>query len=60
MQDQLVAVLSFLNMKIMNQPRLTIPNAGSQTNEEGMLVLAQSLPFLEKQADAFLMFVKEG
>jgi len=59
MQDELVSVLSFMNMKIMNQPRLTIPNAASQTDGDGMLVLTQSLPFLEKQAEAFLEFVKD-
>ena len=59
MQDDLVAVLSFLNMRIMNQPRLTIPNVGNQTDKDGMLLLTHSLPFLEKQAEAFLKFVKE-
>ena len=59
MQDHLVAVLSFLDMKIMNVPRLTIPNAGSQTDKDGMLVLTQSLPYLEKQAEAFLRFIEE-
>ena len=28
-QDHLVTLLSFLNMEIMNSPRLTIPNAGA-------------------------------
>ena len=58
MQDDLVAVLSFLNMRIMNQPRLTIPNVGNQTDKDGMLVLTHSLPFLEKQAEAFIKFIE--
>jgi len=59
MQDDLVAVLSFLNMRIMNQPRLTIPNVGNQTDKDGMLALTHSLPFLEKQAEAFLKFIED-
>ena len=59
MQDDLVAVLSFLNMRIMNQPRLTIPNVGNQTDKDGMLVLTHSLPFLEKQAEAFIKFIED-
>ena len=59
MQDDLVAILSFLNVKIMNVPRLTIPNAGAQTNKDGMLELTQSLPYLEKQTEAFLRYIEE-
>lgn len=59
MQDDLVAVLSFLNMNIMNLPRLTIPNAGDQTDADGNLVLTKSLPYLERQAEAFLKFIGE-
>jgi len=57
MQDDLAATLSFLNTKIMNVPRLTIPNAGTQTNKEGMLELTQSLSYLEKQTEAFMRFI---
>ncbi len=32
-QDHLVTLISLLNMKVMNAPRLTIPNAQSQTDE---------------------------
>jgi chromate reductase len=56
-QDHLVTLLSFLNMKIMNVPRLTIPNAQQQLNGEGRLELTVSAPYLEKQADAFLAFI---
>ena len=49
-QDHLVTLISFLNMKVMNQPRLTIPNAMQQTDPNGKLLLTFSAPFLEKQA----------
>ena len=58
-QDHLVALISLLNMKIMNQPRLTIPNAGQQTDQNGRLVLTVSAPFLEKQAQAFIRFIQD-
>ncbi|MBM7868572.1 chromate reductase [Clostridium pascui] len=57
-QDHLVTLLSLLNMNIMNVPRLTIPNAMQQVNENGKLELTTSLTFLEKQADAFINFIK--
>ena len=57
MQDHLVTLISLLNMKVMNQPRLTIPNATEQVDSEGRLTLTESAPFLEKQAQAFLRFI---
>lgn len=57
-QDHLVTLLSLLNMNIMNVPRLTIPNAMQQVNENGKLELTTSLTFLEKQTDAFINFIK--
>ena len=56
-QDHLVTLLSFLNMRIMNQPRLTIPNALQQADSEGNLKLTQSASFLEKQAKSFLDYI---
>ena len=56
-QDHLVTLISFLNMKVMNQPRLTIPNALQQTDQDGRLTLAASASLLEKQAQEFLLFV---
>lgn len=58
-QDHLVTLISFLNMKIMNFPRLTIPSASQQVNEEGRLELNVSKQFLENQANAFLEFIKK-
>ena len=59
-QDHLVSVISLLNMKVMNLPRLTIPNALDQTDENGKLALSSSAPFLEKQAQAFLRFIERN
>ena len=58
-QDHLVTLISFLNMRVMNQPRLTIPNANQQMNESGDLVLTTSAPLLEKQTQAFIRFIQE-
>ena len=59
-QDHLVTLISLLNMRVMNQPRLTIPNAAQQTDEEDRLVLTTSAPFLEKQVQAFLRFIQNA
>jgi chromate reductase len=56
-QDHLVTLISFLNMDVMNVPRLTIPNAMQQLNSKGKLELKTSYPYLEKQANAFLKFI---
>ena len=56
-QDLLVMMLSMLNANVMNIPRLTIPNIAQQTDDQGKLSLAASLPYLEKQVDAFLKFI---
>jgi chromate reductase len=59
-QDHLVTLISLLNMKVMNFPRLTIPKAGEQMDGDGKLVLKESKPFLEKQAAAFIKFVQKS
>lgn len=56
-QDMLVTLCSFLNMNLMNMPRLTIPNALTQV-EGNTLVLKESLPYLQAQYDAFIAFIK--
>lgn len=56
-QDHLVTLISFLNMDVMNAPRLTIPNAMQKVDAQGKLVLKARRPYLEKQADAFLSFI---
>lgn len=58
-QDNLVALISFLNMKVMNVPRLFIPNAMSQM-QGSQLELAGSKPYLAKQAEAFIEFTKNN
>lgn len=57
-QDHLVALLSFLNMDLMNAPRLAIPSVMNQLDENGRLKLSSGLPFLTAQADAFVKFVE--
>jgi chromate reductase len=56
-QDHLVTLISFLNMDVMNVPRLTIPHANQQADDQGKLALKASQPYLEKQVDAFIDFV---
>jgi chromate reductase, NAD(P)H dehydrogenase (quinone) len=58
-QDQLVILLSMLNAVVMNVPKLRVPNAQDQADETGKLVLQASLPFLEKQAYAFLKLIDQ-
>lgn len=58
-QDHLVTLISYLNMDVMNAPRLTIPNARQQLDSEGKLVLKASYPYLEAQANAFLEFLQK-
>ena len=57
-QDHLVTLISLLNMRVMNLPRLTIPNAMQQTDSSGRLALSSSAPFLESQVKAFLRFIE--
>lgn len=56
-QDQLVTLLSFLNMRIMNSPRLTIPHAAKQITHD-KLTLTTNLPFLKNQHQAFIQFIE--
>ena len=58
-QEQLVGILSFLDARVMNKPRLTIPHVGTQATD-GVLALDASLPYLEAQADAFVTFVERS
>lgn len=56
-QDQLVMLLSLLNVRVMNAPRLTIPGARTLLDAQGRLALGDSREFLVKQADAYLRFL---
>jgi len=58
-QDHLVTLISFLNMDVMNVPRLTIPQVMKQLDSEGRLALKESYPYLEKQANAFVEFIEK-
>ncbi len=57
-QDHLVTLISFLNMDVMNAPRLTIPNAFLQLDSNGKLKLEESYGFLETQANEFVDFIQ--
>lgn len=56
-QHHLVSLLSFLNMRVMNAPRLTIANVGEKVNDEGKMILGDSQEYLEKEISAFLEFI---
>lgn len=58
-QDHLVTMLSFINMDLMNAPRLIIPSVYNQADENGKLELKDSKKYLEKQIDAFIEFVQK-
>ena len=57
-QDHLVTLISFLNMDVMNVPRLTIPHAGQQLDDDDRLRLLASAKYLQKQAEAFISFLE--
>ena len=57
-QDHLVTLISYLNMDVMNVPRLTIPNAMGLADGQGRLQLAESTSYLQTQADAFIRFIQ--
>ncbi|MDD4668548.1 MAG: NAD(P)H-dependent oxidoreductase [Candidatus Methanomethylophilus sp.] len=57
-QDHLVTLLSFLDVRLMNVPRLAIPRAAEQLTD-GKLILRDSAPYLQRQADAFLAFITQ-
>lgn len=59
-QDHLITLISFLNMNVMNSPRLTIPNVAQQVNEDGRLALTTSAPYLQKQVDEFIAFIRNN
>lgn len=58
-QDDLVALLSFLNMRIMNRPRLVIPNAMQQLKDGDTVDFTSNMDYMKKQTDAFLKFIAE-
>ena len=51
-----MTLVSLLNMNVMNKPRLTIP-FGFSKMKDGALELGDSLPYLQRQAEAFLAFI---
>ena len=59
-QDHLVMLISLLNMKVMNVPRLTIPNAKTENAPDGKPALTFEVSYLEKQAKAFIDFINNN
>jgi len=57
-QDLLIMLLNFLNMEVMNMPRVTVPNA-FQLLDGDRLNLGGSLKFIEEQASNFIEFVQK-
>ena len=57
-QDDLIALISLLNMRVMNYPRLTIPNVYQWADNAGRLDLTPGVSQIEKQASAFLRFIR--
>lgn len=57
-QDHLVTMLSFLRADIMNYPRLAIPHITKQA-DQGILKLTDSAPYLSRQADAFVQYIRD-
>lgn len=58
-QDHLVTLISYLDMDVMNKPRLTIPYITRQTDSDGKLELKRSHPSLVRQANAFVDFIEK-
>ena len=57
-QDLLVMLLSLLNARVMNLPRLVISNVGQQADASGNLTLTTSLPYLQSRLTRFCGFWK--
>ena len=52
-------LLSYLNLRLMNVPRVAVPNARSLADEQGRLTLPdKNRAFLQKEADAFVAFLR--
>lgn len=56
-QEYLISLLNFLNMRLMNSPRLMVGNLPEQLDEQGRVKLTTSAKFLEDQVNAFLDFI---
>lgn len=57
-QGYLVALLSFVNMRLMNNPRVRIPNASQLVNSERKLDFSSVEKYIEAEIEAFLKFIK--
>lgn len=58
-QDQLAMLLSYLNLRLMNVPRVAVPNARTLADAQGRLTLPdKNRAFLQKEADALIAFLR--
>ncbi len=55
--DQLAALLNYLDMNVMNDPRTSIPHVMGVIQPDGTLAPGPSATFLQEQAEAFVDFV---
>ena len=58
-QDLLVSLLSLLNMNLMNQPRISIPNGLQLIDPNGEMNFSSASQFISNQADAFIAFIQK-
>lgn len=58
-QYHLVALISYLNMDVMNAPRLTIPGAMQQVDSQDNLILKINYAELTEQAKSFINFIEK-
>lgn len=58
-QTSLVGLLTIVNMKVMNNPRVRIPNASQLVNSERKLDLTSVEKYIEAQIKSFLGFIGE-
>lgn len=59
-QDHLVTLISYLNMKVMNTPRTTVPNASQYYDGDNIPDLTPVLKYLKAQSDAFIEFINKN
>lgn len=58
-QHHLNSLISYLNMNVMNNPKVAIPSAFKLIDSEGNLEFKTSAPFLMEQLNSFLKFIQK-
>lgn len=59
-QEKLVGLLSYMDMKVMNSPRLVLSNINKELGQDGRVDLNKSKKYLDRQIDAFIEFVNQN